>query len=322
MRKFLPVVLVLSLLFIFPLPAGAVKGSPETAPVEALEAALRAGRVAEAVELLTDDAVLRDVDGTEHAGKEAIRAALEGLMKDEWRADVGNRQVAEPGRVTWSASVSSATLKRLGISPLEAAGEATTQGGKVASYRLRLPASSTARYAQARSAAVRDLVKSLLDLALVKGDEAGARVLLAAGYADHDPFPGRGGEADGFLAGAAARRAACPGLAVTPEAILVDGAFVTARLSLKGNRAGEYLGRPGSGSAVDSSLVWLFRVADGRVAERWGGTGWYSLLDLSAPSMGAAAAGSATAVGEGEGAKKGGTKGKAPAKKKKGWLGL
>jgi predicted ester cyclase/ketosteroid isomerase-like protein len=321
MRNSLPMAAVLSLLSIIPIPATAAKGFPETAPVEALEAALRAGRVAEAVDLLTDDAILRDIEGNEHSGKEAIRAALEGFMKDEWRADVGNRQVVEPGRVTWSASVSTAILKRLGVAPIEAAGEATTRQGKVSSYRLRLPASAAARYEKARAGAARDLVKSLLDLALVRGDEAGARALLAGGYADHDPFPGKTGDADGFLGGAAALRTAFPGLAASVEALFVDGAFVTARLSLKGVQSGEYLGRAGTGRAVDTGVVWLFRVDKGLVAERWGGAGWHSALDLSGPALAPPALAppapvSSTVQGDA------GKKGKATPKKKKGWLGF
>ena len=267
MRKSLPVAVVISLLFLLPVPTLADKASSDTTPVEALEAALRAGRVDEAVNLLTDDAILRDLEGTEHSGKEAVRAALEGFMKDEWRADVGNRQVVEPGRVTWLASVSSAALKRLGVAPLEAAGEATIREGKVASYRLRLPAAAAIRYEKARTAAARDLVKSLLDLALVKGDEAGMRALLAADFKDNAfAFPGHKGDADGFLAAAAALRGAVSELSVGPVDQYVDGDYVTARFTVRGKWSGSFVNRQGDGRLVERGHVWLFGVAGGRVA--------------------------------------------------------
>ena len=65
------------------------------------------------------------------------------------------------------------------------------------------------------------------------------------------------------------QRAAFPDLRIALDHAVVDGERVIAYLTLSGTHAGVFLGLPPTGRAVTAPLVESFRLADGKLAERW-----------------------------------------------------
>ncbi|MFE2107362.1 ester cyclase [Kitasatospora sp. NPDC059463] len=63
---------------------------------------------------------------------------------------------------------------------------------------------------------------------------------------------------------------AFPDLRVTVEDVIAQGDKVVSRNTVTGTNLGEYLGRPPTGRAVRYDEIFVFRFADGRIAETWG----------------------------------------------------
>jgi steroid delta-isomerase-like uncharacterized protein len=63
---------------------------------------------------------------------------------------------------------------------------------------------------------------------------------------------------------------AYPDLHVTVEDLIAEGDRVVSRQTVTGTHLGEYLGFSPTGRAVTYNEIFIFRFADGRVAETWG----------------------------------------------------
>ena len=113
------------------------------------------------------------------------------------------------------------------------------------------------------------LIRQLIDEVVNAGDLDRADALVDADCADHGavapPAPGL----EGFKQGLAALRAAFPDLRVTIEDLLADGDKVAARLTLRGTQRGPFAGRKPSGRPATWAAMSMWRVAGGRVIERW-----------------------------------------------------
>jgi predicted ester cyclase len=59
-------------------------------------------------------------------------------------------------------------------------------------------------------------------------------------------------------------------LHVTIEDLIEEGDMVVSRNSVTGTHRGEYMGLPPTGKAVTYNEIFIFRFANGRVAETWG----------------------------------------------------
>ncbi|MFF2659808.1 ester cyclase [Kitasatospora sp. NPDC058032] len=65
-------------------------------------------------------------------------------------------------------------------------------------------------------------------------------------------------------------RRAFPDLRVTVEDVIAEEDKVVSRNTVTGTNLGEYLGRPPTGHSVTYHEIFVFRFADGRIAEAWG----------------------------------------------------
>jgi steroid delta-isomerase-like uncharacterized protein len=63
---------------------------------------------------------------------------------------------------------------------------------------------------------------------------------------------------------------AFPNLHITVEDLIAEGDKIVARNSVTGTHRGEYMGRPPTGKSITYSEIFIFRIADGRIAETWG----------------------------------------------------
>lgn len=73
-------------------------------------------------------------------------------------------------------------------------------------------------------------------------------------------------------------RAAFPDLLVEIEDQVAEGDRVAARVMHRGSHRGDFLGIAPTGRAVAYEGTVIFRIADGRIAERWGTVDLYGLL--------------------------------------------
>lgn len=63
---------------------------------------------------------------------------------------------------------------------------------------------------------------------------------------------------------------AFPDLHVKIEDLIAEGDKVVSRNTVTGTHQGEYMGLPPTGKSVTYNEIFIFRVADGRIAETWG----------------------------------------------------
>lgn len=276
---------VLSLLIVCALLLGmsgtAVQAQEETSPfvVEAVYAAVSAGDIDAALELLADDAVLTILPapmGQEDAafvGKEEIRAWYEALHAGNSRAEFDNVRM-DGDRATWTARFWNDLFESLGIAPAEFEGVAILHDGKVQSMIWSQSAEFKAKM-DARMANEEIVRQWLSHFDTVNGDLAGADELLAAGFVSHN-MPA--GDRAVMLADLAGFREANPNTYFTVDDLVIAGgkAFLTNQMWTipEGAQEGVPAGPP---------FLTVLNLKDGKITER-------ALYVLFEPSAQAASA--------------------------------
>lgn len=101
------------------------------------------------------------------------------------------------------------------------------------------------------------------------GDERLARSALSPDFMDRTLPPGRPQGLEGPLAASRTFRQAVPDLRVAVEEMLVVGDRVVGRLHFTGHFTGVFMGRRGTGQAVDFIATDIYRVERGQIAENW-----------------------------------------------------
>jgi steroid delta-isomerase-like uncharacterized protein len=61
-----------------------------------------------------------------------------------------------------------------------------------------------------------------------------------------------------------------PDLHLTIEDLIAEGDKVVMRASVTGTHQGEYMGLPPTGRSIKYNEIFIWRLADGRIAEMWG----------------------------------------------------
>ena len=129
------------------------------------------------------------------------------------------------------------------------------------------------------------LVRRFVEEVLAGGDFAALAELTTPDCVEHTAPPGQPpGE------GTVARylvtwRAAFPDLQITVEDLLAEGDRVAVRLTVRGTHRGAFLGLPPTGRRVAVGGMELYRLAAGRIVERWAVVDTLALLrQLGAPS--------------------------------------
>jgi steroid delta-isomerase-like uncharacterized protein len=98
---------------------------------------------------------------------------------------------------------------------------------------------------------------------------AGIGQLVTSDYVRHDPNTPevRGPEAETQLVSMYLR--AFPDLHFTVEDLIAAGDKVVARLTARGTQQGELFGVPPTGTQVALSVIEIYRLVGGRIAEQW-----------------------------------------------------
>jgi steroid delta-isomerase-like uncharacterized protein len=91
-------------------------------------------------------------------------------------------------------------------------------------------------------------------------------------YVNHNPppMPGFGGDRDGQLKAMRYFRQAFPDARAELVNLLAEDDKVVVHDRIRGTHQGEFIGVPPTGREATAEFIHIFRVADGRIVERWG----------------------------------------------------
>ena len=130
----------------------------------------------------------------------------------------------------------------------------------------------------------RAVVRRFVEGVLGRGDFAALNALAASDCADHADVPGVAPCPEAIAHFLATWRAAFPDLAITVEDLVAAGDRVAAHWTLRGTHRGPFLGLSPTGRQVAVGGMELYRLADGRIAERWAVVDLAGLLRQLGPS--------------------------------------
>ena len=115
------------------------------------------------------------------------------------------------------------------------------------------------------------LIRRVFEEVIPGGDAIAMRGLVTPDFLDHDPLPGQPAGAAGAQYVVETMHGAHPDLRFAIDDLVAEGDRVVIRWTLRGTNTGPMFGRPPSGRSVELAAVVIFRIADGRIAERWAG---------------------------------------------------
>ena len=111
----------------------------------------------------------------------------------------------------------------------------------------------------------------------------------APAYVDRTPSPIRGlaEGREGVRRALAIFHRAFPDTAHVIEDLVAEGDRVVARISARGTHTGDLFGQPPTGRAVTLTSITIYRLADGKIVERWAdhGIGVLDQLGISLPPV-------------------------------------
>jgi steroid delta-isomerase-like uncharacterized protein len=134
--------------------------------------------------------------------------------------------------------------------------------------------STLSRNASASSAkleANKALIRRVFEEIIPAGDQAAMRDVMAPDFLDHDPLPGQPAGAAGGEYVVSTMHTAHPDLRFAIDDLVAEADRVVVRWTLRGTNTGPMLGRPPSGQPVEYAAIVIFRIANGKIAERWAG---------------------------------------------------
>jgi uncharacterized protein (TIGR02246 family) len=148
----------LALTLLFALPSGmAAQATGPVAVKNAFDAALNAHDVDAALATFADDAVFRTPGGMVLTGKPQIRPYLQGLVAENYRAEVVETRQVAADTVTSRGHIAVDQFRRLGLASVEATAEAVVRGGRITSFATALTPAGVARVQAAQAAAARGM---------------------------------------------------------------------------------------------------------------------------------------------------------------------
>jgi steroid delta-isomerase-like uncharacterized protein len=134
--------------------------------------------------------------------------------------------------------------------------------------------STLSRNASASSAkleANKALIRRVFEEIISAGDQAAMRDVMAPDFLDHDPLPGQPAGAAGGEYVVSTMHTAHPDLRFAIDDLVAEADRVVIRWTLRGTNTGPMLDRPPSGQPVEYAAIVIFRIANGKIAERWAG---------------------------------------------------
>ena len=130
------------------------------------------------------------------------------------------------------------------------------------------------------SEANKNLVRRYLDEVGSQGKLDVVDEIYAPDFVNHFPAYG-GGDVVGsdkvktFVAG---MRKNAPDRKLTLEDLIAEGDKVVARVTIRGTRTGDWQGIPADGTSYEMTEFMIFRIANGKIAERWMMADWWGQM--------------------------------------------
>jgi steroid delta-isomerase-like uncharacterized protein len=124
------------------------------------------------------------------------------------------------------------------------------------------------------------LIRRIFEEVIPNGDTAAMSELVAPEWFDHDPLPGQPAGEEGPVYVVSTMHTAHPDLRFTIDDLVAEADRVVIRWTLHGTRTGPMFGQPPTGEPVELAAIVIFRIADGKLAERW--AGWKPGFDPAA----------------------------------------
>jgi steroid delta-isomerase-like uncharacterized protein len=118
-------------------------------------------------------------------------------------------------------------------------------------------------------AANKDVVRRVFEEVIPAGIPAAMRDYVADDFHDHQPLPGQPPGVAGAEYVVATMHGAHPDLRFSIDDLVAEDDRVTIRWTMRGTRSGPLLGQPPTNQPVEVAAIVIFRVADGKIAERW-----------------------------------------------------
>lgn len=276
MRTRVIVVLFVVLVSALLLGAGPLAAQENAAPmgpgevVVAVYAALEAGDVDAAVELLADHAVLTILpppEGTDGAfvGKEEIRAWYAGLAAGNGRSEISD-VLTDGNRAIMRSTFSDAFFDDLGIGPAEFDGAAVVQDGKVESLSWVFTPEFRAKMdAAMATATTRDVITRYMDNLWSQGELALVDELIAEDFVSHNTPAGEG--RDFMRAAVSGFREGNPGVYFPVHEIVVTDAHVFVFSEMM--QGAEGAGASASDEPIGTPMLLVLDVEDGQITDRW-----------------------------------------------------
>ena len=116
----------------------------------------------------------------------------------------------------------------------------------------------------------KEIVRGFIDRVFTKGDLTAIDELLTENFVNHDPHFGAPEGREAFRHMGAVMREACPDWHSDLELLVGEGDFVVEQFTASGTQRGELAGVAPTGREVVMPGINIFRIVDGRIAERWG----------------------------------------------------
>jgi steroid delta-isomerase-like uncharacterized protein len=117
----------------------------------------------------------------------------------------------------------------------------------------------------------KELVETFIQELFTKGDLDAVDRHLAPDFVNHDsPFPGAPDGPEGMRQAAVLYRAALPDWHSDLDQMIAEDDIVVERFTARGTHQGELMGVAGTGDTIMLQGINIFRIADGKIVERWG----------------------------------------------------
>ena len=114
------------------------------------------------------------------------------------------------------------------------------------------------------------IVRDFIDGLFTKGDLGAVDEYLAESFINHDPPFGASADREGMRAAGAMFRAAFPDWHSDLHLLVGENDIVVELFTASGTQRGEVMGVTPTGRDVALRGINIFRIADGKIVERWG----------------------------------------------------
>jgi len=122
-----------------------------------------------------------------------------------------------------------------------------------------------------RTEANKQIVEEFITALFTDGDLSAVDRYLDPGFVNHDPpFPGAPDGPEGMRKAGEIFRRAFPDWRSDPQQLIAEGDLVAENFTAHGTHQAALMGEVPSGREVVLRGVNIFRIADGKIVERWG----------------------------------------------------